>query len=151
MLLRRISSEVVPRPQRDFKAGFLAMLPKHALRLRSAKQPSQLSSQVQMSSCRQVCAANLSVMPRSPKSGPAQSPRLSPKPSPKLSPKRSPIAANRSTGRVGAKEADVTLAVCRSSWQLTRKPDCWGQAKEKLAHGPCIPMHLASCITEAGW
>ncbi|CAE7034817.1 CYP63 [Symbiodinium sp. CCMP2592] len=77
--------KVVPRPQRDFKAGFLAMLPKHALRLRSAKQPS------------------------SPKSGPAQSPRLSPKPSPKLSPKRSPIAENRSTGRreAGSKAGEV--------------------------------------------
>ncbi|CAE7568857.1 Cyp40 [Symbiodinium pilosum] len=58
--------KVVPRPQRDFKGGFLAMLPKHALRLRGAKQPS------------------------SPKSAPSQSPRLSPKPSPKLSPKLSP-------------------------------------------------------------
>ncbi|CAE7846174.1 fkpA [Symbiodinium necroappetens] len=77
--------KVVPRPQRDFKGGFLAMLPKHALRLRGAKQPS------------------------SPKSGPAQSPRLSPKPSPKLSPQRSPIAENRSTGKreAGSKAGEV--------------------------------------------
>ncbi|CAE7570430.1 ppiA [Symbiodinium sp. CCMP2456] len=77
--------KVVPRPQRDFKGGFLAMLPKHALRLRGAKQPS------------------------SPKSGPAQSPRLSPKPSPKLSPKRSPIAEKKSTGKreAGSKAGEV--------------------------------------------